>query len=385
MVSGPKLANTAKNISEKGEIYEMNITFLIGNGFDLNLGLDTRYSDFLKDYLQDNPKDNEEIKSFKTDIRKQQSENSTPAENLWVNAELAFGHYTDDIVKQGKKADSFSRRRIDFGRKLATYLQKQEKRVCVEENEQAFVDGIRHFRSGLTEVQNDAVKRSYDLFDGGCTFNFLVFNYTCIIDRFIEAVRKRKIQLGTRVYRNSTYDNSFGKTIHVHGTTRKDMVFGVNDESQIENMTLFEDNSPFYLNSFIKQKTNKGNEAQTDEKAHEVIKTSSFIYIYGMSIGATDKIWWQRIVERMKVQPHAHVFIYCHDVPQDTLIKEGRWFYEEAKKNQLLAFADGDNSALKSRIHIVDNNIFEAFTNIATAPEANEVIEKVTEFASLIS
>ena len=163
------------------------------------------------------------------------------------------------------------------------------------------------------------------------------------------------------------------------------MVFGVNDESQIENMTLFEDNSPFYLNSFIKQKTNKGNEAQTDEKAHEVIKTSSFIYIYGMSIGATDKIWWQRIVERMKVQPHAHVFIYCHDVPQDTLIKEGRWFYEEAKKNQLLAFADGDNSALKSRIHIVDNNIFEAFTNIATAPEANEVIEKVTEFASLIS
>lgn len=244
MVSGPKLANTAKNISEKGEIYEMNITFLIGNGFDLNLGLDTRYSDFLKDYLQDNPKDNEEIKSFKTDIRKQQSENSTPAENLWVNAELAFGHYTDDIVKQGKKADSFSRRRIDFCRKLATYLQRQEKRVCVEENEQAFADGIRHFRSGLTEVQNDAVKRSYDLFDGGCTFNFLVFNYTCIIDRFIEAVRKRKIQLGTRVYRNSTYDNSFGKTIHVHGTTRKDMVFGVNDESQIENMTLFEDNSP---------------------------------------------------------------------------------------------------------------------------------------------
>ena len=79
------------------------------------------------------------------------------------------------------------------------------------------------------------------------------------------------------------------------------------------------------------------------------------------------------------------MLMYSHDVPQDTLIKEGRWFYEEAKKNQLLAFADGDNSALKSRIHIVDNNIFEAFTNIATAPEANEVIEKVTEFASLIS
>ena len=28
----------------------MNITFLIGNGFDLNLGLDTRYTDFLSEY-----------------------------------------------------------------------------------------------------------------------------------------------------------------------------------------------------------------------------------------------------------------------------------------------------------------------------------------------
>ena len=28
----------------------MKITFLVGNGFDLNLGLDTNYSDFLKEY-----------------------------------------------------------------------------------------------------------------------------------------------------------------------------------------------------------------------------------------------------------------------------------------------------------------------------------------------
>ena len=30
----------------------MNITFLIGNGFDLNLGLATAYSDFVKYYTQ---------------------------------------------------------------------------------------------------------------------------------------------------------------------------------------------------------------------------------------------------------------------------------------------------------------------------------------------
>ena len=30
----------------------MNITFLIGNGFDLNLGLATAYSDFVKYYKE---------------------------------------------------------------------------------------------------------------------------------------------------------------------------------------------------------------------------------------------------------------------------------------------------------------------------------------------
>lgn len=35
----------------------MNITFLIGNGFDLNLKLNTQYSDFYKYYIKNDPKD----------------------------------------------------------------------------------------------------------------------------------------------------------------------------------------------------------------------------------------------------------------------------------------------------------------------------------------
>ena len=35
----------------------MNITFMIGNGFDLNIGLKTRYKDFILDYLKVDTKD----------------------------------------------------------------------------------------------------------------------------------------------------------------------------------------------------------------------------------------------------------------------------------------------------------------------------------------
>lgn len=339
----------------------MNITFLIGNGFDLNLGLKTRYIDFLEHYLQDNSDDSDEIKAFKEDIRQKEAQCSSGEERLWANAELAFGRYTDDMVKQGKTAASFSRRCIDFCTKLASYLQKQEMQISVEGREGDFAAAIQKFNAGLTEVQKVAVEKAASVFSGGYVFNFIVFNYTCVIDQFVNAIRKRNIPLGERSYRNG---NSLGQVIHVHGTTTTDMVFGVNDESQIANMELFNEQSPHYLNLFIKQKTNKSNEAQIDEKTLKIIRNSSFIYIYGMSIGDTDKIWWQRIVETMKAQPNMHVFIYCFDAPKDTLIRQKRWFFDEEEKQKFLNFADGDNSVLEPRIHIIDNNIFGTLANL---------------------
>ena len=296
----------------------MNITFLIGNGFDLNLGLDTSYNDFLNFYLQEKSGDDEEIRGFKADIRRQHLDSAT---GLWANAELAFGHYTDDIAELGKKADSFSKRRNDFCRKLAVYLQEQEKRVDVHNHGQAFVDAISEFRSGLTEAQLEQVNKSLDIFEGGFNYNFIIFNYTSIIDTLINAAKQQKIQLGTREYKGTSFNNSFGKSIHVHGTTEVEMIFGVNDTSQIANMTIFEGVSPIYLDSFIKQKYNNNIGSRVDEKAFDIIKKSSFIYVYGMSIGDTDKLWWQRIVDRMKEYPYTHVFIYCYDAPKDRLLK----------------------------------------------------------------
>ena len=339
----------------------MNITFLIGNGFDLNLGLDTSYNDFLNFYLQEKSGDDEEIRGFKADIRRQHLDSAT---GLWANAELAFGHYTDDIAELGKKADSFSKRRNDFCRKLAVYLQEQEKRVDVHNHGQAFVDAISEFRSGLTEAQLEQVNKSLDIFEGGFNYNFIIFNYTSIIDTLINAAKQQKIQLGTREYKGTSFNNSFRKSIHVHGTTEVEMIFGVNDTSQIANMTIFEGVSPIYLDSFIKQKYNNNIGSRVDEKAFDIIKKSSFIYVYGMSIGDTDKLWWQRIVDRMKEYPYTHVFIYCYDAPKDRLLKEGRLIYEASVKERFLAFSGNTNPDLRWRIHIIDHNIFSGFSNL---------------------
>ena len=76
---------------------------------------------------------------------------------------------------------------------------------------------------------------------GGITYNFISFNYTRTLDKCIDLARKKSL-LGKRSHRGSSFDNSFGSVLHVHGFTDRDMVLGVNDESQIENLKDYQKN-----------------------------------------------------------------------------------------------------------------------------------------------
>ena len=60
----------------------MNITFLIGNGFDRNLGLATSYRDFVKEY-KNTPGSTKNLEKFREYI----NEN----EDLWSQAEIEIG------------------------------------------------------------------------------------------------------------------------------------------------------------------------------------------------------------------------------------------------------------------------------------------------------
>lgn len=51
----------------------MQITFLIGNGFDIGLGLKTRYTEFYKEYIRLAPNDSENIIKFKQELMKFQA------------------------------------------------------------------------------------------------------------------------------------------------------------------------------------------------------------------------------------------------------------------------------------------------------------------------
>lgn len=214
----------------------MNITFLIGNGFDLNAGLETTYSAFLKEYTATADNDADPIKYFKKSILKD--------EKMWSNAELAFGKATQQFKTDGYTAEDFCICHEDFCVQLAKYLQAQEQRINYTALKgiltKGFVNGIQGYKKGFRELETDAISAAENMFGSGYTYNFISFNYTAVIGICHQFLKENSSLLGRRKHSSTLYDNSCGRLLYVHGTVDRDMVLGVNDSSQIEDPMLFE-------------------------------------------------------------------------------------------------------------------------------------------------
>jgi hypothetical protein len=347
----------------------MQITFIVGNGFDLNLGLETNYSDFLAEYQRPKDTDSALIKKFKQDILQDQK--------LWASAEYAFGQYTKRFREEGYNAAEFIECYVDFCSALGSYLLGQEQRLNYTELKatltNGFVDSIRNFLVGHKDSQKQIIQKSYALARGGFNFRFLCFNYTVTLDLMIDFVSKSPDVLGKRTVNGITTANDIKPAIHVHGYTDRDMVLGVNDISQIADSTLFDEFSPEHLNQLIKIKANEMNEGNTDQNAEALLKNSDLIYVYGMSFGDTDALWWKRICEVMKERQSVHLLLHCYDVPTDERLAITYQLYAAQKKQEFLRhcpFDDATKENLAQRIHISRSNLFQPLKDVASKTPA---------------
>ena len=157
----------------------MNITFLIGNGFDVHLGLKTRYTDFYDIYINSN-KDTEEenIKNFCGMI---EGNYETWADFESAFAEKAFG--TKDDVKAILS---------DFSVKFAKYLRGQVQ-LCDytdEEIPQKFKDFLINGYKFLETRDRQTIDNKYKAVNANITINFINFNYTNTLNNLIESYKK---------------------------------------------------------------------------------------------------------------------------------------------------------------------------------------------------
>ena len=328
----------------------MNITYLIGNGFDISCGLKTKYPDFLNNYLT-STEDDKDVCFLKGRIN----------ENLstWADAEYAFGQLTQCIVDPKKFTKCFNH----FLDNMAQYFSDEQKRMKYVDIKAAEIkqitNGLMRFQSTLCEesrkIVSDCIK---DLDCYSYSLNFLVFNYTEVFEKVLYKCIPRKT-------RNIDFLDINEQPCHckidtfeyAHGSLKSlPLIFGVNDAEQID-LTVLRKNREI-THTLIKPIENEATRALAFARCKEALKKSDIICLYGMSLGATDSMWWNMIIEWMAANVKANLIIHYWDpafrgAGAGTLIKA-----RDLYKGKFIGNAKTSihmQKSLTDRIHVVLN------------------------------
>lgn len=263
----------------------MNIVYIIGNGFDINLGLKTRYSDFYKYYQSIKP-ESKIIEKLKKEILDNY--------DTWSDLEIALGKYTENMSSTEEFDEIFE----DIIEKLALYLEEQENEFKSSNvNLEKFYNNLAYPESFLMKADEDKIK-SYKEINGQNTnwkIDVITLNYTTIIEKIVNFDSK-SIEIGKH---NKDTKNIYLRSIeHIHGYLNDRMIIGVNDISQIKNSNFHKNND--VLNAIIKSNCNKVSKHTIDVLCEKNILAANLICIFGASLGDTDNIWWELIGEHMK-------------------------------------------------------------------------------------
>jgi hypothetical protein len=261
----------------------LKILHIIGNGFDLNLGLKTSYKDFYDFY-----KVQESTKISINNLKKNISNNY----KNWSDLELALGQYTEEF----NSVDEFDEVIEDIGEQLAEYLKLEESKFNFTEiDKEVFFENLVKPEIYLPVADTNKINTFKNNFaNSAWVVDIYTFNYTTIIEKIIED--KKNIRIGNHL--KSTLSVTLRNVEHIHGYVDNRMVLGVNDISQIKNKEFHENVD--ILEAIVKEKCNMAYGHTIDNQFKTKIKQADIICIFGSSLGDTDNIWWELIGNKLK-------------------------------------------------------------------------------------
>lgn len=264
----------------------MNILFILGNGFDLSLGLDTSYRSFLKHYLNAHQPSNDPfVKEFQEEVWKDLE--------TWTDLETHLGEWLDD-KKTRERAIAVH---DDLVNELSHYMKNEQERVKpspkVREQILSNMANLSHHLHWNLDKRDikDYITKYFN--NTPHVINTITLNYTDTFERLA-------LQEGENVFQctDNKINFTFNHPIHLHGTVEEGIVLGVNDEAQVRNKQLIKEGS--IRHRFIKTSTiNNVYRTGYEEQAISAIDAAHLICVYGTSFGKTDKRIWERIVNRV--------------------------------------------------------------------------------------
>lgn len=335
----------------------MNITFLIGNGFDRALGLKTGYSHFYEWYCKKSANSNV-VNEFRKSIDKDIKYTDEDTTKLWSDAELGLAAVTE---KYG--IDDFVTCCEDMHNMLTEYLTEQDKKFIV--TEEKFSEIIQTFSAQLIEFQQDMTPREQQLFtklrnddkEYDSLINFVTFNYTSTCDKIHSALSKKA--LASWIARNYPHYLKMGKIIHAHGYLDNFPILGVCKPSLIANQKYLD--NPAFRALMIKKESIDAIGETWREDTNAIINGSNIICIFGASLGESDSDYWESIGNWLKAGANRRLIIFWHDtkIKNTNISIYQKYTTEKTIQDKFLGFTSFDEKLreqLRSRIHIVVNS-----------------------------
>ena len=314
----------------------MKIVYLIGNGFDLNLGLQTAYRNFY-DYYFEQPNTNSIIRKFKKDIK-------LDIEN-WADLEKTLGEYTVNFDTK----DELDVIHKDLIFHLRNYLKGVENYyVCDDSQKGIIFDDLCLPEKVLlpTDKQQIGQFKSMSIWNNHRALKIITFNYTNVLEKLIGYTGQQK-NVGNNI--NIILED----IIHIHGTISKGMALGVNDDTQFLNEKFREDR--LLKNKYIKPELNKTARTGHDTSCQQWIKEGNLICVFGLSLGVTDLRWWQYIGDRLKDQ-YVRLILFYHK--KTRTIDESSPAEVTEEEEEVKELFLNQTSLIKEEKDLVRNKIF---------------------------
>ena len=300
----------------------MKVTFMVGNGFDLCLGLKTRYVDMYESYIEEK-NTLQVIEDFKQLLR----EDAPTGYKTWGDFEMAMGRHAGFF----KSERDFVLCTRHFKNHMATHLLNEQNHfleplgnvnIC-EAIAQEMEHSLGRFYEGL--IPNDV--HTLEELDNGL-FQYLgtiTFNYTTTFDWAFACLDKRN-------------DPSFSGApiIHVHGSLDSDVVLGVDNPSQIIGASY--QISRLVSRAFIKPHFNSEFDSKRVKEAQQLILNSNVLCVYGLSLGESDQVWIDFIRSWLESDTSHHLVFYRYsERVYSPWMRDASMDEEDAEKEKLHA------------------------------------------------
>jgi len=317
----------------------MNILYLIGNGFDINLGMKTKYSDFYEFYCGAKS-DGELIIDLKNNIGK--------GIHNWADLEIALGRYTEKLKSQ----EEFDIVYEDIGEKLSQYLEKEAEEYDISKvDKNVFYSHIVYPEKFLPQRDRNKIKSLIkDKWGAQNWFvQLLTFNYTRTIEKIVGEFRQNY-----KIGENHSGAFLLSRIEHIHGYTDDSRVLGVNDISQISNKSFHQNED--IVEALVKPNCNQALRHTIDEQCIDLVLNANIICIFGSSIGDTDRLWWDLVGECLKRDCILIIYDVCEKIDPSTRYKMNR--KERELKSRFLSktsLKEEEKEAVKDNIFIALN------------------------------